>query len=153
MFDTPTQSIEQQAAQLAEEIALEDDAISQLDTELTERKDKNKYAKAQLAELLMQAGIDSIRLKSGLTPRLRINRRFYKQSGITDDDLFTWLNENQLASIIKPTVHFQTLQATLKEHEEQGNILPDNLFNIVDEKTITMYGKSKFLSNHERSTE
>jgi len=146
MFAGDQQSVEAVAAELAEHIALEDEALSVIDKELKERKARLDEAKEKLAEILMQAGLKSIKLESGLSPLVQINRRFYKQTGVTDDQLFEFLKENNLDGIIKPYVHFGTLQSTLKDFEEQGSVLPDTIFNIINQKTIRMNGKTKFLA-------
>jgi hypothetical protein len=147
LFNADTQTVESLSSELAEHIAREDDALDKLNAELSDRKARLDEAKEKLADILMQSGLDSIKLTSGLSPKVKINRRFFKAKGVDDDMLFGWLRTNQLEAIIKPTVHFQTLQSTLKAYEEQGNILPE-IINAIDQKTITMYGKAKFLANH-----
>jgi len=93
----------------------------------------------------MQAGLESIKLEGGLTPKARIVRKYFKHAGVSDEMLFEWLNNNELGGIIRPTVNFNTLQSALKYHELQGNVLPNELFNTLDTPTITMFGKSKYL--------
>lgn len=147
MFAGDKQSVEKVSAELAEHIALEDESLSAMDKELKGRKARLDEAKEKLAEILMQAGLDSIKLQSGLSPSVKINRKIYKAAGINDDQLFGWLKDNQLGDIIKPHVHFQTLQSTLRVFEENGNALPGEMFNVVDQKTVRMNGKSKFLAS------
>jgi len=144
-FAFNTQSIEKPAAQLADHIVREENDIEKLDAALKNRKEKLEQCKTQLAQLLMQAGLESIKLEGGLTPRAKIARKYCKQAGITDEQLFNWLNKNDLGGIIKPYVHFQTLQSALKDFEYQGNILPDELFNVTDTPTVILFGKSKYL--------
>ena len=151
-FSQEAEHIESTATQLAEHIVIEEDKIDQLETGLKTRKEKLAEAKEQLASLLMQAGLESIKLESGLNPKVRINRRYYRQAGLGDEELFAWLAANQLDGIIKPTVHFGTLQSAMKEYEEQGNTPPENIFNTVDQRTVTMYGKSKFLERKNNGT-
>lgn len=150
MFVTPTGELEVTAARLAEEIAVEESTLDDLKEQVKQGEAEVKAKKAELATLLMQAGMDSIKLTCGLTPKVKIRRRFYKQAGITDEDLHTWLAEAKLADIIVPYVHFQTLQSTLAQHEEQGQNIPETIFNVVDEPTVTMYGKSKYLKAKEQ---
>jgi hypothetical protein len=102
--------------------------------------------------LLQQAGLESIKLEGGLTPRAKVVRKYFKQAGVTDEILFGWLAENNLAGVIKPTVHFQTLQATLKDFDEQGNLVPAELFNVTDTPTVIMFGKSKYLQKTNAET-
>ena len=145
MFAITTQSLEKAAAELATFIVREENNVEKIDAALRERKDNLDKCKTQLAQILMQAGLESIKLEGGLTPRAKIVRKYFKQAGTTDEVLFKWLNKNDLGGIIKPYVHFQTLQGALKDFEHQGNILPDEFFNVVDTPTITMHGKSKYL--------
>jgi len=145
MFATPTASLEKAAAQLADHIVREENDIEKLDAALKGRKEYLELCKTQLAQLLMQAGLESIKLEGGLTPRAKIVRKYFKQSGISDEQLFTWLNKNDLGGIIRPHVSFQTLQAALRTHELQGNVLPDEIFNTIDLPTVVLFGKSKYL--------
>jgi hypothetical protein len=149
-FKAESQNIEAATKELAEHIAIEDDAVSQLEAEFKDRKERLKEAKTKLAEILIQAGMESVKLSSGLSPKVKIKRRFYQQQGITEEDLFNWLRKNQLGTIIKPHVNFNTLQATIKEYELQGNIV-DDIFTISNEPTVTMYGKSKFLDSKQQT--
>ena len=146
MFATDTGSIEVAAAELAEHIAIEDDSLAKLDRELKDRKARQIEAKEKLAEILMQAGLDSIKLSSGLNPSVKIDKKIFKAAGISDEQLFEWLATNQLGDIIKPTVHHGTLNSTLKAFEQQGNELPETMFNVVNQKSVRMNGKSKFLA-------
>jgi hypothetical protein len=146
MFAITTQSLEKAAAQLADYIVREECEVALFDAALKDRKENLDRCKTQLAQLLQQAGLESIKLEGGLIPRAKIVRKYFKQSGITDEQLFGWLAHNDLAGIIKPYVHFQTLQGTLKDFEGQGNIIPTELFNVIDTPTVTLYGKSKYLA-------
>lgn len=51
-----------------------------------------------------------------------------------------------LADIIKPTVNFNTLNSSLKEYEQQGNVVPDSIATKSMKPAIRMNGKSKFLA-------
>ena len=146
MFAPDEADVAAQISELAEHVAIEDNAISTLDREIKDRKQKLDEAKNTLAEILIQAGLQSIKLDGGLSPKVVHKRKYFKQAGITDEQLFSWLELRKLGDIIKPTVHFQTLQSTLKVFEEQGNLIPDNIFNITDYNSVTLYGKSKFLA-------
>ena len=151
MFAVDEVAVASQVSGLAQNIAFEDAALSTLDRELKNRKQKLDEAKLQLAEILIQAGLQSIKLEDGLSPKGVHKRKYYKQAGVTDKQLFSWLEMCKLGDIIKPTVHFGTLQATLKAHEQGGNDIPDDIFNVTDFNTVTLYGKSKFLAAKERA--
>jgi len=147
MFPNPQ---EKQIAELAEWVATEDDALGAISEELTRRGKELDLAKEQLCSLLMAAGLHSIKLESGLSPAVQINRKFYKASGVDDDRLFAFLKQHSLDGIIKPTVHFGTLQSTMREFEEQGNVLPPDVINAVDVRTVRMNGKTQYLSQKAR---
>jgi hypothetical protein len=143
MFDN-TQTIEATAGKLAEEIAVEDDTVTKLDREVKDRKSKLNAAKEKLATLLIQNGLDSIKLASGLQPRATVTRKFFKAAGVTDEELHTWLRQAGLGAIIKETVHFGTLNSTMKEYEQSAP-LPE-IIQVAEKPTIRMNGKTAFLA-------
>jgi len=138
--------IEATAARLAEEIAIEDDQLSELDAELKRRKAIQDQRKEQLAVLMISAGVGSLKLVNGLTPSISLKRKFFKAQGVTDEQLHEWLRAKGLGSIIREMVHFGTLQSALKAHEEADGDIAANIINVKDERTIRMNGKSKFLA-------
>ncbi len=140
------ETLERTAAQLAEFIAIEDEAVTALKKEHTERKENLDATKTQLAELLASAGVDSLKLESGLAPKVMKSVKYYKQAGVPDEDLFAFLERNNLGDIIKPQVHFQTLQSTMKEYVAQGGVVNETVFNVTDVLTVRMNGKAKFLA-------
>jgi len=145
---TDGSGIEATAAKMAEAIAVEDDALTALDAELKRRKAALDRQKTQLADLMIGAGVDSLKLANGLTPSVALRRKFFKVQGVTDEQLHRWLRAAGLGSIIKETVHFGSLQSTMKAHEEAEGDIPSNIFNVKDERTIRLHGKSKFLARH-----
>lgn len=145
---TDVAGIEATAAKLAEAIVIEGDALDQLDRELKRRKAALDDQKETLATLMLQAGVTSLKLANGLNPQAKTERKYFKASGIGDDELYAWLREAGLDAIIKPYVHFQTLQATVSEFIEGGGELPA-ILRAVDRKTIRMNGKSKFLASRQ----
>jgi hypothetical protein len=145
---TDTTTVEATAAKLAEAIAIEDDTLMALDAELKRRKAALDQQKTQLAEVMIGAGVDSLKLANGLTPSVTLRRKFFKAQGVTDEQLHRWLRTAGLGSIIKETVHFGSLQSTMKAHEEAEGDIPVDIFNIKDERTIRLHGKSKFLARH-----
>jgi hypothetical protein len=139
-------SIEATAAKLAEVIAIEDDALGRLDVELKRRKATQDQRKEQLADLMISAGLDSLKLANGLAPSVSLRRKFFKAQSVTDEQLHQWLRSEGLGSIIKETVHFGSLQSTMKAHEEAEGDIPSGIFNVKDERAIRMHGKSRFLA-------
>jgi len=146
MFGTQTEAIEKKIESMAVFIAVEDEAVKQASDALSERKNNLDQVKADLAMLMRQNGIEKLSLTNGLTPKATVSRKYFKQSGVSDEQLFDWLKSNDLGDIIKPSVHFKTLQGTLKNFTGE---IPDAIFNVSDVPSITMYGKSKFLANRE----
>lgn len=146
MFGTQVEAIEKKIESMAVFIAVEDEEIKQISDALSERKNSLDQAKADLAMLMRQNGIEKVSLANGLTPKATISRKYFKQSGVSDEQLFDWLKANDLGDIIKPSVHFQTLQGTLKNFTGE---IPDTIFNVADVPSITMYGRSKFLASRE----
>jgi predicted RecB family endonuclease len=151
MFETPTDdTVTQTVAHLAESIALDDDKLDELKAAAKDLEESVKARKRELAMLLISSGMDSVKLANGLSPRAKTIRRYYKAAGVTDEQLYAWLETNDLGGIIKPAVHFQTLQSTLAQYEEQNHEVPTDLFNVSDEPTVVLYGKSKYLNSKEQ---
>jgi hypothetical protein len=133
-------------AELAERIVYLEEEIGSIDKEQVKRKESLLGLKASLAELLVQNGMESCKLENGLNPKHKTVVKVFKGAGVTDDVLFSWLNEHNLEGIIKPTVHWGTLNKTMLEWAGEGNELPE-IFNMQSTPSVTMYGKSKFLAN------
>jgi len=118
--------------------------VAQKEGDLAEAKKRLKDLVYKLYGAMTDAGMESTKLDNGLSPSVSTNRRYYQQAGKTKDDVMDFLKDNGLGHIIKEDVHFNTLQSALKEWEGQGNELPIELFNIIDEPTARMGGISKF---------
>ncbi len=142
----PDADINSKIKKLAEFIAIEDDAVSTLDGQLKVRKSNLEAIKSDLAKLMLDNGMSSVKLDNGLTPSASMNTKYFKAAGVEDEVLFGWLTSNQLEGIIKRTVHFSTLNSTIRDFVDQGGTLQDGLFNVVNQPTIQMNGKSKFLA-------
>ena len=130
--------------EMAEHIAIESNAVSDLSDQVKKRKESLDQAKADLAMLMMQSGMESVKLDNGLTPRAKIAVKYFKGKGLSDDELFGWLKDHDLGGIIKPTVNWSTLNVTVAEYVDQWGELPD-IFQKQETPTVTMYGGGKFL--------
>lgn len=139
------ESFKDKISEFAEGLAIEMEAVDELKVEHTRRKGVVDAAKAQLCIMLREAGMQSCKLECGLNPSAVTNTKYYAVGGINTEEFFGWLNQNNLGDIIKPTVHFQTLQATLKEFESQGGEIPESVVKRSEELTIRMNGKSAYL--------
>ena len=149
MFGSNEAKVQDQIREMAEHIAIEIDAVDNLHKEFVRRKEVLDAAKEQLCRVLQEAGMDSCKLESGLNPKAKVNRKYFKVGDVEDATLHTWLRGIELGDIIKPYVHFQTMQSALREFEEQGGKIPENIVTISLHPTVTMYGKSKFLKARE----
>lgn len=146
MFEADSKDTVAQIDEFAQGVCLEMEAVEQLYKEHSRRKEALDAAKEQLNRILTEAGMESCKLECGLNPRTKTNRRIFKAKGVDDDQLFDWLRGKDLGDIIKPTVHHGTLNSTMKEYEQQGNELPESVFNVSVRPTITMGGKTAFLA-------
>ncbi len=146
MFTADSDNFNAKIQVMAEWLAEEDETIAVFEKALIKQKAVRDATKTQLAELMQQNGMESVKLDNGLSPAARIVTKIFKAAGIENETVHQWLKDNDLGDIIKPTVHFQTLSATLKEYKDQGNELPD-IFNVSSTPTVTLFGKSKYLLN------
>ena len=149
MFGTQTESLEKQAETLAVFIATHDDEISKAKEQLSVLEQELVEAKTNLATLMIQNGIESLKLANGLSPKAKTQTKYFKVAGIEDIQLFDWLTANNMGEIIKPSVHFQTLQSALQQFTDQGGEVPVELITVSSTPTITLYGKSKFLAGRD----
>ena len=136
-------------AKLAEEIAIEDEAIKALDSEVIQRKAALDEAKRQQYELMVANNCaNGHKFDNGilLAPVLKIN--VFKAAGVSDDQQQNWLKQHGLGDIIKPTVNWNTFSSTMKAWVAQGNNLPE-IFNVVEKPTVIFRGpgKKQFLVN------
>ena len=146
MFDGDNTDTMAQIDEQAQAVCLEMGAVESLYKEHSRRKDALDAAKEQLNQMLTENGMESCKLECGLNPRAKTNVRIFKASGVDDKRLFDWLRGKDLGDIIKETVHHGTLNSTMKEFEDQGNELPESVFQISVRPTITMGGKTAFLA-------
>lgn len=136
---------------LVELIAIEDDELKKLERTLNARKEKLDGTRLQMHELLIANNCaNGHKFDNGILIKPKIKTTVFRGKEVSDDVLFAWLRENNLDSIIKLAVHYQTLSSTMKEEIERGRELPD-IFNIVDKKTINFAGngKAEFLAARE----
>lgn len=146
MFASDNEDTTEQIREMAEGIALEMYEVENLYKEHSRRKEGLDAAKEQLNQILQEAGMESCKLACGLNPRTKTNTRIFKATGQDDQSLFDWLRNNNLGDIIKETVHHGTLNSTMKEYEDQGNELPESMFQVSVRPTITMGGKTAYLA-------
>ncbi len=140
MFETTNTQMET-IKELAESIVLTESQIDELKSDVTDKRQ-------QLITLMQQSGTESVKLDSGLAPKLENKQRYGKKKDVEESVFFKWLGDNDLADIIRPTVHHGTLNTALDEFCLQGGDLPEELFNSFEQPSIRMNGRSKFLANN-----
>lgn len=145
MFKNETTMLKQQIKRMAEWIVQEEETIAAEKKSLIRRQETLDKTKADLSELMQQNGFDRIILDNGLSPKAKLQTKYYKIA--EDETFFDWLRNNNLESIIKPYVHFQTMQTALQEFESQGGEVDKQIVNRVEQPTVVMYGKSKYLQS------
>ncbi len=136
MFENKEQK--QLIKNLAESIVLTEEKIKTMKREVLVQRD-------ELIVALQQSGQKGSDLTSGLHPHLTIKPRISKIDTVEDPEFFKWLSENDMADIIKPTVHSKTLQSTLEGHLAKGKKLPTTLFKQFDQTTVGFTHRAKFV--------
>ena len=134
-------------SELSEFIALEMDAVSKLEAERIKRSDIVKRAKEKLHLLLKESGLKSAPFESGLYPLPTTSEKYKRASGVTDEELFSWLRKENLQNIIKLTVHSGTLQSTIRDHVGLGHEIPENIIRHWSELSVTMRGRTNFINS------
>ena len=133
---------------MAKAIAIEDERIVEEDKALVRARGALRESKKNLCEFMQQNGFAKVDLICGLKPKAHIKQKYVKAAGLPDEEFFQWLVDNNLGDIIKPTVHYMTMQSTLKNFNGE---LPENMITIINEPTITMYGVSNFLQTRKEN--
>lgn len=139
-------TINDQIGELSETITIEMDAVDKLGKEHIRRKKALDAEKERLNLMMTDSSMKSCALECGLTPVAKVNRKYFKAQGVDDPTLHGWLRAHELGDVIIPYVHYQTLQATLKEYENQGGEIDDSVFTVSNVPTVTMRGKAAYLA-------
>jgi hypothetical protein len=143
MFENKEQK--QLIKNLAESIVLTEEKIKTMKREVLVQRD-------ELIVALQQSGQKGSDLTSGLHPHLTIKPRISKIDTVEDPEFFAWLADNDMADIIKPTVHSKTLQSTLEGHLAKGKKLPVTMFKQFDQTTVGFTNRSKFVREFYKPT-
>jgi len=139
MFENKEQK--QLIKNLAESIVLTEEKIKTMKREVLVQRD-------ELIVALQQSGQKGSDLTSGLHPHLTIKPRISKIDTVEDPEFFAWLADNDMADIIKPTVHQKTLQSTLEGHLAKGKSIPATMFKQFDQTTVGFTNRSKFVREY-----
>lgn len=145
IFQSQKQQAITQIAELAELAAIYDDEYDKHKKLAADYDIKRTEAKERLAELMLQSGLESVKLDNGLAPRVKTSRKFFIQAGIDPEFIHAWLRGVGLGDIIKPTVHFQTMQAALTAYVDGGGQIDEQLINAKETPSVTLGGKTQFL--------
>ena len=153
IFSTETpDDVMHQMSDLAETLAIDDDRIKRLDSELRALKAKAEVDKETMHRLMMANNCaNGHKFDNGINLRPKVKTDVFKSKAVEDEVLFAWLRENNLGAIIKEAVNWQTLSSTMKEFMDAGNKLPE-ILNLVQKQTVHFVGngKAKFLAARER---
>jgi len=139
MFENKEQK--QLIMNLAESIVLTEEKIKTMKRAVLVQRD-------ELIVALQQSGQTDSGLTSGLRPHLTIKPRISKIDTVEDPEFFAWLADNDMADIIKPTVHQKTLQSTLEGHLAKGKKIPPTMFKQFDQTTVGFTNRSKFVREY-----
>jgi len=149
MFSSETSlGIMDTMSELAEAIVIEDEHAKSLERQLKDTKEQVDNMKTQLNELMMANNCaEGHKFDNGLFLKPYVKTDVFKAAGVTDDVLHEWLRANDLGRIIKETVWWTTLSATMKAEMEQGRSLPE-IFLVANRPTVKFVGngKVKFLA-------
>lgn len=125
---------------LTEQTLVKQELVKNLEGQVKMEKELLGTMKAQLAEMMQANNCkNGHKFDNGIFPRPFTQTKIYKAKGVTDEQLHEWLKDNDLGDIIRPTVPWQTMNATLKKEIEAGKRLPD-IFNITTEQSIKFSG-------------
>ena len=152
MFGTEASpAIMETMSELAEVIAIEDERSKALDKQLKDCKEQLDNMKMQLNELMMANNCaNGHKFDNGLYLKPYVRTDVFKAAGVTDEILHEWLRANNLGGIIKETVWWTTLSATMKAEMEQGRSLPE-IFNVANKPSVKFVGNGKVKFLIERS--
>lgn len=140
--DSPDANIED----LAMWIALEERVLEKMKKEHSERKDKLDATKETVAKLLKAKGLKSMKLDSGLSPCRIVTTKFYLKPETGQEALCRWFEQVGLGDNVKRSVNFHTMQSALKERQEAGHSLPDDLVDLTERDSLRLNNKSAYLS-------
>ena len=130
--------------QKAEQAAIMKHKLALLKEETTSLKKEFDYLCAELCAMMLESNLDKASI-SGLSITPDFGNKYFKAKGVTEDVLFAWLQGNDLADIIKPTVHFKTLSSSVLMFVEQGGEIDTNVINESPYKNVSIRGLPKFL--------
>lgn len=140
--NSPNETIES----LAQWIALEDQVLTLMKKEHSERKDKLDATKEQIAKMLKAKGLKSMKLDSGLSPCRAISTKYYVNADTNQEDVCDWFEKNGLGDNVKRSVNFNTMQSVFKARQEAGNSIPTDLVDLSERDTLRMNNKSAYLA-------
>ena len=84
---------------------------------------------------------------NGVNLKPVLKETVFKAKGVTEEELFDYLDRNDLGHIIKPAVHWKTLSSVMIGEREIGRELDEDMFTVKTEQKIQFVGNGhiKFL--------
>jgi len=144
-FAAPAEPIDmEQFAQKAEQAAMMKHQISTLKEQQVALDKDYKRLCAELCEMMLESGLEKASV-AGLSIKPEFGNDYFKAKGVSNDDLFAWLNEHDLGDIIKPAVHFKTLSSSVQIFINQGGTLDPEIINESPYKKVAIRGLPEFL--------
>ena len=122
---------------IAEEVVALEAQIEALDS-------KAKTLRDELIKKMESAGQDAFKTANGLSVSLNRTTKISKAPEADDNAIFDWLRSNRYGDIIKTVVDARTLSKTLSVHIDQGQPLPQSLFNQTQITALRFNNRSKF---------
>lgn len=83
------------------------------------------------------AGVDSAPLSEGFRVGVTVTKRASIVPG-QKEAAFVWLQDNDKADIIQPTVNASTLSSLAKDMAEKNEELPEALFKVYDQPNVSV---------------
>ncbi|HOQ03676.1 MAG TPA: hypothetical protein PKY88_00485 [Anaerohalosphaeraceae bacterium] len=129
-----------------EDIVLLQKEISLLENQINQWKELLKRKKAELHEALQKRDAEQITFPNGLYVQCVLKSVYKRQADLADDDLFGWLQKNNLGDIIKPFVPWARLNASLRDFAGRGGRVDPSIIQISQEKTVAIQNLRRYLA-------
>jgi len=146
MFQSDMGAFLKKWEEIAAFLVVESKEVADLEAEAKRRKDNLNELKKQLAEEMMANGsANGHKMDNGIYPKPFVQTKIFKAAGVDDETMLGWFRANDLGSIIRETVPWQTMNATLKQQIEAGHEIPDSVFQITRTPSVKFVGRGHIL--------
>lgn len=143
--------------EMAADIAVKSQALKEVEGCVKEMTQILNEMKQKLGEMLLANNCkNGHKFDNGCYAKPLAKTKIYKAKGVTDEQLHQFLKDNDMGDIIVDYVHWQTMNATLKEFMSlNGGSLPSETFNVTTEQTMKFVGNGhvKYLAAQKQGGE